>query len=87
MSRRLDENAGVLMRQLLILMYLRTASWEDTSNPIPLTEIKEAVRKVDCPLLIQYLDQYLRLIGTNISCKKCTCKLPKYFKEHCIILS
>lgn len=54
------------MRQLLILMYLRTASWEDTSNPIPLTEIKDAVRKVDCPLLIQYLDQYLRLIGTNI---------------------
>ncbi|XP_033201122.1 RNA polymerase III subunit C [Bombus vancouverensis nearcticus] len=66
-SRRLDENAGVLMRQLLILMYLRTASWEDTSNPIPLTEIKEAVRKVDCPLLIQYLDQYLRLIEEDSS--------------------
>ncbi|XP_050576901.1 DNA-directed RNA polymerase III subunit RPC3 isoform X2 [Bombus affinis] len=67
MSRRLDENAGALMRQLLILMYLRTASWEDTSNPIPLTEIKEAVRKVDCPLLIQYLDQYLRLIEEDSS--------------------
>ncbi|XP_076227355.1 RNA polymerase III subunit C isoform X2 [Nomia melanderi] len=64
---RLDENAAELMRQLLFLMYLRTASWADTSNPIPLTEIKEAVRKINYPLLTQHLDQYLRLIEKDTS--------------------
>lgn len=61
-SRRLDKNAGDLMRQLLNLMYVRTASWVDISNPIPYTEIKDAVRKLNCSELEQYLDQYLRLI-------------------------
>ncbi|KZC06816.1 PREDICTED: DNA-directed RNA polymerase III subunit RPC3 [Dufourea novaeangliae] len=67
MRNRLDENASELMRQLLFLMYLRTASWADTSNPIPLAEIKEAVRKIDYPLLTQHLDQYLRLIEEDTS--------------------
>ncbi|XP_076300015.1 RNA polymerase III subunit C isoform X2 [Lasioglossum baleicum] len=64
---RLDENAAELMRQLLFLMYLRTASWSDTSNPIPLTEIKDAVRKINYPLLTQHLDQYLHLIEKDTS--------------------
>ncbi|OAD61408.1 DNA-directed RNA polymerase III subunit RPC3 [Eufriesea mexicana] len=67
MNRRLDENAGELIRQLLFLMFLRTASWADTSNPIPLTEIKDAVRKTNFPLLTQHLDQYLRLIEEDTS--------------------
>ncbi|CAL7945226.1 unnamed protein product [Xylocopa violacea] len=67
MRKRLDENAGELIRQLLFLMYLRTASWADTSNPIPLVEIKDAVRKVNYPLLTQHLDQYLRLIEQDTS--------------------
>ncbi|KAK9294358.1 hypothetical protein QLX08_011001 [Tetragonisca angustula] len=66
-SRRLDENAGELMRQLLFLMYLRTASWAHTSNPIPLTEIKEAVKKINYPLLAHHLDQYLHLIEEDSS--------------------
>ncbi|XP_012255761.2 DNA-directed RNA polymerase III subunit RPC3 [Athalia rosae] len=61
-TKRLDDNAGELMRQMLNLMYLRTAPWEATSNPIPYVEIKDAVRKLNYPLLIQYLDQYLCLI-------------------------
>lgn len=67
MRNRLDENAAELMRQLLFLMYLRTASWSDTSNPIPLTEIKDAVRKINYPLLTQHLDQYLHLIEKDTS--------------------
>nr|XP_034195818.1 DNA-directed RNA polymerase III subunit RPC3 isoform X2 [Osmia lignaria] len=67
MQKRLDENAGELMRQLLFLMYLRTASWADTSNPIPLTEIKDAVKKQNYPSLTQYIDQYLRLIEEDSS--------------------
>lgn len=63
MIQRLDDNAGELMKQLLYLMYLRTASWADTSNPIPFNEIKEVMRRLNCPTLFQYLDQYLHLIG------------------------
>lgn len=67
MSQRLDRNAGELMRQLINLMYLRTASWADTSNPIPCTEIKDAVRKTGYMDLEQYLDQYLRLVEEDTS--------------------
>lgn len=63
---RFDEDAGELMRQLLFLMYLRTASWADTSNPIPYIEIKDVVKKLNYPRLVQYLDQYLNLIGMEI---------------------
>lgn len=68
MTLRLDTNAGELMRQLINLMYLRTAPWADTSNPIPYTEIKEAVKKAhNFPELEQHLDQYLRLIEEDSS--------------------
>lgn len=66
-NQRFDKNAEELMRQLINLMYLRTASWEDTSNPIPYTEIKDAVKKLECPELEQYLEQYLHLIEEDSS--------------------
>ncbi|KAL6256959.1 hypothetical protein P5V15_011894 [Pogonomyrmex californicus] len=62
MTQRFDVHAGQLMRQLINLMYLRTASWAATSNPIPYTEIKEEVRKLNYEELEHYLDQYLRLL-------------------------
>jgi len=63
MTQRFDKNAGELMRQLINLMYLRTASWADTSNPIPYTEIKEEVKKLNMyEELEHYLDQYLHLL-------------------------
>ncbi|XP_011694091.1 PREDICTED: DNA-directed RNA polymerase III subunit RPC3 [Wasmannia auropunctata] len=61
-TQKFDKNAGELMRQLINLMYLRTASWADTSNPIPYTEIKEEVKKLNYEELEHYLDQYLRLL-------------------------
>lgn len=51
------------MKQMLYLMYMRTASWATTSNPIPLSEIKESVKKTTYAGLNQYVEQYLRLIG------------------------
>lgn len=55
---------GELMRQLLQLMYLRTDPWAPTSNPIPFVELKDCCKKVsDKPLLTQYLDQYLKVMG------------------------
>ncbi|EZA46881.1 hypothetical protein DMN91_004693 [Ooceraea biroi] len=67
MTQRFNDSAGKLMRQLINLMYVRTASWSDTSNPIPYTEIKEAVKKLDCPELEQYLDQYLQMMEEDSS--------------------
>ena len=52
------------MRQLLYLMYLRTSPWADTSIPIPVTELKEALKK-NFPSILPYLDQYLRIIGKD----------------------
>jgi hypothetical protein len=63
-SRRLDDNVGELLRQLLKQMYLRTEAWVTTSNPIPFTELREAVRKQSSyPLLGQYVEQYLKIMG------------------------
>lgn len=67
MTQRFDQNAGELMRQLINLMYLRTASWEATSNPIPYTEIKEEIKKLNYSELEQYLAEYLRLIEEDSS--------------------
>ncbi|XP_011298879.1 DNA-directed RNA polymerase III subunit RPC3 isoform X2 [Fopius arisanus] len=61
-SRIVDEDAGELMKQMLLLMHERTASWADTSNPIPYIDIRERVKKLDIPGLFQHLDQYIRLI-------------------------
>ncbi|XP_012215982.1 DNA-directed RNA polymerase III subunit RPC3 isoform X2 [Linepithema humile] len=67
MKQRFDKNAGKLMTQLINLMHSRTVSWQDTSNPIPYTEIKEKVKMLNFPELEQYLDQYLRLIEDDSS--------------------
>lgn len=58
-----DDNAKELMRQMIFLMYERTASWSDTSNPIPFHEIKTQIKKLELPKLSQYLDQYLQILG------------------------
>ncbi|KAF7992573.1 hypothetical protein HCN44_004917 [Aphidius gifuensis] len=65
---QIDELAGDLMRQLLILSYQRTAGWSDSLNPVPLTEIREQVKKNSGnPQLCSYVDQYLRIIGEDFS--------------------
>ncbi|KAK0080341.1 hypothetical protein PV325_014103 [Microctonus aethiopoides] len=61
-SRMVDDNAKELMRQMIFLMYERTASWSDTSNPIPFHEIKTQIKKLELPKLSQYLDQYLQIL-------------------------
>jgi len=65
MKDKFNDNASKLMQELINLMYVRTASWATTSNPIPFTEIKEAVKKLNCPELEQRLEEYLQLIESN----------------------
>ncbi|CAG2066620.1 unnamed protein product, partial [Timema podura] len=62
MERRIDADAGELMRLLLQQMYLRTEPWAAISNPVPYTELKEVIRKQSShPQLGVYLDQYLKV--------------------------
>ncbi|PNF18354.1 DNA-directed RNA polymerase III subunit RPC3 [Cryptotermes secundus] len=67
-SRRCDDNAGELLKELLKQMYLRTEAWAATSNPVPFTELREAVRKQSSrPLLGQYIEQYLKVMEEDSS--------------------
>ncbi|KAJ0172728.1 hypothetical protein K1T71_011867 [Dendrolimus kikuchii] len=66
-SRRIDENAGELMRHLLQQMYLASAAWAPESNPTPALELRDACRRgaAERPLLHQYVDQYLKVLEEN----------------------
>ncbi|KAK7870294.1 hypothetical protein R5R35_011803 [Gryllus longicercus] len=67
-KRRIDDNAGELMRVILQQMYIRTEAWEPISNPIPVVEIRNAVHKVKTnPRLAQHLDQYLKVLDEDSS--------------------
>uniref|UniRef100_A0A2A4IWE1 DNA-directed RNA polymerase III subunit RPC3 n=1 Tax=Heliothis virescens TaxID=7102 RepID=A0A2A4IWE1_HELVI len=63
-TRRIDENAGELMRFLLEQMYLRSPAWAPESSPLCALELRERCRGVaaEWPLLHQFLDQYLKVL-------------------------
>ncbi|XP_047027290.1 DNA-directed RNA polymerase III subunit RPC3 [Helicoverpa zea] len=63
-TRRIDENAGELMRFLLEQMYLRSPAWAPESSPLCAIELKERCRGVaaDRPTLHQFVDQYLKVL-------------------------
>ncbi|CAK1589198.1 unnamed protein product [Parnassius mnemosyne] len=66
MTRRIDDNAGELMRLLLQQMYLSSAAWAAESNPTPALDIREAVRRAaDKSLLSQHVDHYLKVLEEN----------------------
>ncbi|XP_071447554.1 DNA-directed RNA polymerase III subunit RPC3 isoform X2 [Hetaerina americana] len=67
-ARRVDDNAAELMGHLLKLMYQKTDPWAPVSNPISLTEIREAIRKsVGHPTLLKFLDQYVKVLEEDSS--------------------
>ncbi|XP_037303567.1 uncharacterized protein LOC115449680 isoform X2 [Manduca sexta] len=60
MTRRIDENAGELMRLLLEQMYLSSAAWAGEGGPAAAHELRTRAR--DRPALHTYLDQYLKVL-------------------------
>ncbi|XP_045778619.1 DNA-directed RNA polymerase III subunit RPC3 [Maniola jurtina] len=65
-TRRIDENAGELMRLMLEQMYLTSSPWAAESTPVPAIDLREHARRLaDKPLLQQHIDQYLRVIEEN----------------------
>ncbi|XP_044749477.1 DNA-directed RNA polymerase III subunit RPC3 [Coccinella septempunctata] len=62
-TNRIDDNAGEFVKLLIQQMYIRTDPWAESSNPVPLSEIKRvATKKVTHPNLITFFDQYVNII-------------------------
>ncbi|XP_028029771.1 DNA-directed RNA polymerase III subunit RPC3 [Bombyx mandarina] len=63
-TRRIDENAGELLRHMLQHMYLTSPAWAAESTLVPAVELREACLRAaaDKPLLNQYFDQYLKVL-------------------------
>ena len=67
-KRRFDTHAGKFIDVLLKLTYIRTDAWSTQSNPVPLAEIRDALEKENSnSYLIQYLEQYIKVIGDFIT--------------------
>ncbi|CAG9782262.1 unnamed protein product [Diatraea saccharalis] len=60
-TRRVDDNAGEVMRLLLQQMYLSSPAWAADSSPAAALELRD--RCADKPMLAQHLDHYLKVIG------------------------
>lgn len=57
--------AGELMRLLLEQMYLKSPAWAAESSPLCALELRERCR--DRPLLHQFGDQYLKVLGMDVN--------------------
>ncbi|XP_045453789.1 DNA-directed RNA polymerase III subunit RPC3 [Melitaea cinxia] len=65
-TRRIDDNAGELMRLMLEQMYLTSPAWAVESSPVPAFDLREGVKRMtDRPLLNQHIDQYLKVLEEN----------------------
>ncbi|CAK1542697.1 unnamed protein product [Leptosia nina] len=66
MTRRIDDDAGEVMRLLIQEMYLSSSAWAEESNVVALTDLREhASRLKDRPLLQQHLEHYLKVMEEN----------------------
>ncbi|XP_031340811.1 DNA-directed RNA polymerase III subunit RPC3 isoform X2 [Photinus pyralis] len=62
-SNKFDDNMGELIRLLLQQMYVRTDPWVSSSNPIPILEVKDIVKKRNThPQLATFFEQYVNIL-------------------------
>lgn len=66
-ANKFDPNAAELVRLLIQQMYVRTEPWAEVSNPVPIIEVKEIIKKMNTyPQLIAYFDQYVAVLGEHL---------------------
>ncbi|XP_008192282.2 DNA-directed RNA polymerase III subunit RPC3 [Tribolium castaneum] len=66
--KKFDENAGEFVRLLLQQMYIRTQPWAEVSNPVPIVEIRDLVRKqATHQHLLAFFDQYVNVLEQDSS--------------------
>ncbi|KAJ3659248.1 hypothetical protein Zmor_010949 [Zophobas morio] len=67
-TKKFDENAGEFVRLLLQQMYIRTTPWAEVSNPVPVIEIRDNVRKqATHQHLLAFFDQYVSVLEQDNS--------------------
>lgn len=63
-TNKFDANAAELVRVLIQQMYVRTGPWAEVSNPVPIIEVKDLIKKMNSfPQLIAHFDQYVTVLG------------------------
>lgn len=68
-TKKFDNNIGAFVSVLLEQMYIRTEPWAECSNPIPLLEIKNIIKKTNTyPTLVDFFDQYTSVLGLYLNC-------------------
>lgn len=66
-TKKFDDNIGAFVSVLLEQMYIRTEPWADCSNPVPLLEIKNIIKKTNTyPALVAFFDQYASILGSYL---------------------
>jgi DNA-directed RNA polymerase III subunit RPC3 len=67
-TKKFDENGGEFVRLLLQQMYMRTSPWAEVSNPVPIVEIRDIVRKqATHQHLLAFFDQYVNVLEQDNS--------------------
>ncbi|KAI4464040.1 rna polymerase iii dna directed -related [Holotrichia oblita] len=67
-ANRFDNNAAELIRVLIQQMYVRTEPWAVVSNPVPIVEVKDLIKKMNnFPQLIAHFDQYVAVLEQDNS--------------------
>lgn len=67
-ANRFDNNAAELIRVLIQQMYVRTEPWAVVSNPVPIVEVKDLIKKMNTfPQLIAHFDQYVAVLEQDNS--------------------
>lgn len=81
-TRRIDENAGELLRHMLQHMYLTSPAWAAESTLVPAVELREACLRAaaDKPLLNQYFDQYLKVLEEGLVTERLGYKAARIFR-------
>lgn len=63
MTKKFDEHVGEMFRVMLQQMYIRNDPWTDISNPIPILEIRDIIKKNnDHPYLSAFFDNYVSVV-------------------------
>lgn len=65
-AKKFDDNAAAFVSALLEQMYVRTEPWAECSNPVPLLEIKNTIKKNNThATLVAFFDQYATVLGEH----------------------
>ncbi|XP_017785236.1 PREDICTED: DNA-directed RNA polymerase III subunit RPC3 [Nicrophorus vespilloides] len=67
-ENKFDASAAEIIRVMLQQMYIRTEAWADTTNPIPILEVKDIIKKLHPNSdKVAFFDNYINIIEQDSS--------------------